>query len=156
MTPKQTALYWREWAAAKRARGLEDSDRHFLHSQALGYAASSKAFTNAELDKVLGIFRAYSRPGDLGGQLRQLNQQKTRILVKCQLLAEKLGGAAYMATIVLDKFGVTNLDELTEAQANMLLFTLTNRTRAKRKPKTPARPRMENRVFEPVSADEPF
>jgi hypothetical protein len=129
MSKSQTALYWREWAAAKRAGRLDDSDRHRLHIEALGYDKSSTDFTNKDLDKVLSVFRAISRPDDLSAQLRQLDQQKIRILHKCRQLADP----AYIARVVLDKFHVHALEELTQAQATMLLFTLTNRARANRR-----------------------
>lgn len=79
MTPAQTSLYWREWAAAKRIARLEESDRHVLHQQALGEPKSSKAFTNADFDKVLAAFRALSQPASLNGQLRQQGQPRARL-----------------------------------------------------------------------------
>ncbi|HYE32524.1 MAG TPA: hypothetical protein VEH27_13925 [Methylomirabilota bacterium] len=78
MTPKQQALYWREWA---KVRAIDPAmDRHALHTQALGKAKSSKAFTNADLDKVLAAFRAVSEPHNLNAQVRQLEQPKKRQL----------------------------------------------------------------------------
>jgi hypothetical protein len=76
MNAAQTSLYFREWSAVRRhfiARGIDpklaDNKRHELHVKALGRAMSSKDFRNADLDKVLGVFRAITRPGDLNAQL---------------------------------------------------------------------------------------
>jgi hypothetical protein len=83
MTPAQTMLYFREVGIVRdvmKAKGLPfgDVQRHALHKKALGQVKSSKDFTNADLDKVLGALRAISRPDDLGAQLRQLDQQELR------------------------------------------------------------------------------
>ncbi len=76
MSPKQKALYFREWA---RVRSVDPSaDRHALHTLALGTDKSSKEFTNADLDKVLGAFRAVTRPADLNAQVRQEKQPDIR------------------------------------------------------------------------------
>lgn len=85
MTQSQKSLYWREWAACKavrRAHGLSDTDeaRHALHVQALGRDRSMKHLSNAEFDRVLAVFRATSRPDDLAGQLRQIDQPADRLL----------------------------------------------------------------------------
>lgn len=85
MTAAQTALYFREWGRVRAhliAKGIDpkqaDHKRHDLHRRALGVDKSSKAFTNADLDKVLAAFRAITRPGDLTAQLRALDQPDQR------------------------------------------------------------------------------
>lgn len=78
MTARQRTLYWREWQAVRRV--YPDADRHELHVQSLGRDKSSSAFTNDDLDKVLATFRAISRPDDLDGQIRQVQQPLTRAL----------------------------------------------------------------------------
>ncbi len=89
MSPRQTALYFREWGYVrgycKRHRQPEP-DRHELHRQALGYDKSSKEFTNAEFDKVLGVFRSMSMPGSVNSQVRQLEEPRTRKLGKIREL----------------------------------------------------------------------
>lgn len=86
MSPAQTSLYFREWGAVRRhytEAGIDpklaDAKRHELHQKALGYRKSSKDFTNAEFDKVLGVFRAITRPDDLSAQLRQMDQPELRM-----------------------------------------------------------------------------
>lgn len=84
MTTKQKWLYINEWNDAKKAGQLKEADRHALHIRALGHDKSSKDFTNDELDKVLGVFRAISNPNSLNAQLRQIEQRSTRLLKRIQ------------------------------------------------------------------------
>lgn len=88
MTKGQNSLYWREWAAARKVD--PSLDRHELHIRALGRDKSHVKFSNLDLDKVLAEFRAISNPGSLDAQLRQLNQQKTRLVWKIQMEQLKL------------------------------------------------------------------
>lgn len=83
MTRPQEALYWREWAACKAVRkarclAIGDDARHALHRQALGCDVSMKDLTNRQFDKVLGVFRSFSRPADLNSQLRTDDQPEVR------------------------------------------------------------------------------
>lgn len=85
MNPAQTNLYFREWGKVRdhyKAKGIDsklcDAKRHELHEKALGQKKSSKAFTNADLDKVLAVFYAITRPADLAAQLKQLEQATER------------------------------------------------------------------------------
>ena len=60
MTKAQIRLYWREWNKVRKA--APETDRHELHSKALGYDASHKEFTNGDLDKVLAEAIAHDGP----------------------------------------------------------------------------------------------
>lgn len=81
MTPAQTSLYWREWAACRAAllalgRDASDAARRHLQAEALrGRVKSSKSLTNAEFSAVLGKFRAFSKPDDLGAQMHAQEEQ---------------------------------------------------------------------------------
>lgn len=85
MTPAQNALYWREWGKT-RARLIRDgltseqaaAKRHALHIKALGHDKSHTAFSNADFDKVLGVFRAVYDDANLDAQLRQIDQPEQR------------------------------------------------------------------------------
>jgi hypothetical protein len=93
MSPAQTALYFREWGLARTwyiVHGLDpkqaDAKRHELHVAALGRAKSSKAFTNADLDKVLAKFRAVHDGGNLEAQLAAEDapeEQRREVLHRC-------------------------------------------------------------------------
>jgi hypothetical protein len=127
MSPAQTKLYWREWAAVRRVD--PKADRHALTVKALGRMKSSKEFGNADLDKVLGVFRAISKPSSVNAQMRQLNQPRTRLLKK--ITAEQL---PCLAVVLREGVGVTAkplasrlsipLSEADHAQAEKYLVEL--------------------------------
>ena len=107
MTKPQTTLYFREWGAVRKAD--PSADRHALHAQALGADKSSKDFTNRDLDKVLGAFRAISRPADLAAQIDRSDQPRKRLLWRInstlKLLALYVEDAeGYVKSIMRDKF----------------------------------------------------
>ncbi len=101
MNAAQTSLYFFEWGRVRKhylARGLDpkqaDAKRHELHRKALGRDKSSKGFTNADLDKVIAVFRAEWDGGNLDAQLRQLDQPEERrrgLLANVATLAEACG-----------------------------------------------------------------
>ena len=69
-------MYWAEWArlrevlAAKGKSGTQIEDyRHTITRRALGVDKSSRAFTNADLDKVLARIKAEREPANLDAQL---------------------------------------------------------------------------------------
>ena len=123
MSPKQTQLYWREWAGVRRVDA--QADRRALTVRALGAAKSSKEFTNADLDRVLAVFRAVSRPADVDGQLRQQAQARQRKehrigeIMRCLALYHP-DPAGYVATLLADRQGVPvdgslTLDDVSDA-----------------------------------------
>jgi hypothetical protein len=130
MTPKQTAWYWREWqsvvGACKRF-GYPNPDRHELHRRALGRDKSSKGFTNADLDKVIAVFRSVSKPNSVEAQLRQLRQERTRLewtitQRQAALLAAMMAGEntldrqltaeRYIVDLMRDRFGTADITAL--------------------------------------------
>lgn len=130
MTAKQNSLYWREFGAVVRycrANGLAAPDRHALHVAALGADSSHLDFSNEDFDRVLGEFRAASRPADLVAQMRQLNQPRIRLEHAINALAP---AAEYWAKIARDKFGTDDLDDLSLEQLMQLRNTLADRRRA--------------------------
>lgn len=133
MTAKQNSLYWREWGAVVRyckANNLPAPDRHALHAAALGASRSHLSFTNEDFDQVLGGFRSYSRPADLAGQLRQLNQPRIRLKYAVNALAP---APEYWAGIARDRFGTDDLDALSIEQLTQLRNTLSARGRARQR-----------------------
>lgn len=117
ITKAQNSLYWREWSRAKKAAQLTDADRHRLHVEALGYDKSHTSFENAELDKVLGVFRAHSQPANLKAQLAQLAQPDTRLIAKIRAQVKCLAlfvdqPDAYLRRLLRDRFRTTYLEDL--------------------------------------------
>lgn len=83
----QNSLYWKEWAKARAAllgtglsRTEADAARHELHEAALGTDKSHTDFSNHDLDRVLGKFRAVSKPDDLNAQLQAINGPLNRLI----------------------------------------------------------------------------
>lgn len=128
MTPRQTALYFREWGYVRgycKRHAQPAPDRHELHRRALGYDKSSKLFTNAEFDQVLGVFRSISMPGSLNSQVRQLEEKRTRKLGKIRELLKCIGlyidePEAYALEIIRDTVNggsvqqVSSIEELSD------------------------------------------
>lgn len=126
MTPKQTALYWREWAAVRKASGLAGTpvpDRHELHRRAFnGQDKSSKDFnTTTDLDAVIAVFRSISDPSNLNAQLRPVRQAEQRAVharMNHVALLQALGiehADAYLAAILRDRFKAKFISDLSQA-----------------------------------------
>jgi hypothetical protein len=122
MSPKQLSLYWREWAAVRRARPA--ADRHALHTEAIGYDVSHRALTNEQFDLVLGTFRAISRPTDLQAQLDALGQPRRRLL---WAIGQFPATPAYLGTLLRERFHASRLSDLSLDQLQQLRYTLVNR-----------------------------
>src|ERR1051326_7166699 len=110
MTKKQESLYWREWAAVRKAS--PQAARHELHLRALGRDKSHVLFTNLDFDRVLAEFRSISRPSDVAAQLRQLSQAKKRLLWKIQV--EQVA----LLTVLMD--GESEIDRRTAAESYVI------------------------------------
>lgn len=120
MTKAQTMLYFREWAAVRRAckaAAAPEPARHELHLRALGVEKSSKVFTNADFDRVLAEFRAISQPANVTGQVRQLRQPRARLEMSMEEILRCIGVyvgdvEAYAGSICLERFGTPDWRDL--------------------------------------------
>lgn len=134
MNSAQTNLYFYEWGLARKhylAKGFDpkqaDAKRHALHRKAFGCDKSSKDFTNADLDKVIAVFRAVWDGGNLDAQIEQIEQPQkrrgaalSRINVLKMYLRVKNGlEGSYVGGISRKLFGTDqyqNLDDVKIAQ----------------------------------------
>ena len=99
LTPRQTSLYWREWAKARKmfidTMGMDpkdaDAERMAVHADELGSRVSSKQLKNKQLDKVLAAFRAISSPADTDAQINAIEQPLKRLRWKIEQIKRKLG-----------------------------------------------------------------
>lgn len=150
MSPRQTALYWREWSAAKLAlmsgretwTKLEETmRRHAIHLETLGTDKSSRDFTNTDFDQILGAFRAISRPGDLNAQLRQIRGAHRRAEWALDRLMRKLGVDRNYVQGVIDHMDFEhegsairhpNLDDLTFQELEKVIIALRKQTKRQR------------------------
>ena len=148
MTPKQEALYWREWAAVRRvlpglgAQMTESELRHWLTRQALGADKPHKAFTNLDFDRWLAVARGYTRMDDLGEQLRLIEQPLQRCLFACNALLNILkiefhGREAYLRAIYkrvqARREQPSELEQIPDADIPLLLAALTHTAEHKNK-----------------------
>lgn len=149
MSPLQTSLYFREWGMVRKhytGQGIDpkqaDAKRHELHRRALGLMKSSKAFTNADLDKVLATFRAITQPDNLEAQLRQVDQPEMRhsallgrvrdLVGRCQVNQGNEG--IYLDGMAQRIFRVTQYHKLDEKQLCQLAGILEKRISQIRQP----------------------
>lgn len=132
MTKAQRTLYFREFASVKRV--YPEADRHELHVQALGADKSSNDFSDSDLDRVLVVFRAISRPADLNAQVRQEFQPLGRALwaldqvMKC--LALYVDAEAYRDAIIRNRWPTHSVRTLGADQLRQLRMTIWARINA--------------------------
>jgi len=145
MTAAQTKLYWREWAKARRtliSHGYDTSEvndqRRELTIQALGApvgtTVSSKDLTNRQLDKVLGAFRAVSRPADLNAQINAEYQPRGRAWFRLRQEAGKASvDKPYLVSIAKHMFSkhVDDCDEHELVKITVALRYHNNRQESK-------------------------
>lgn len=127
ISPKQDRWYWKEWAKAHRAD--PDLDRHDIHLAALGYDRSHKEFTNEEFDLVIAEFLSISEPENLSIQIKLLKQPKVRLMYRINRLAP----AAYVKELLLDRWGTSDLNDLSVSDLHQLRNTLKARSNAVRR-----------------------
>ena len=146
MTKAQTSLYFRWWGRARAAlesgrtrtdvgakveemgshlegRGAADALRHACHVIALGRQKSSKTFTNAELDRVLLVFRLIVNGDDLAARIawEQPEQgQAKRLTWSIKHTAPE----ALIVHVAKDKFGKGDWWNLGVTELRQLLMTL--------------------------------
>ena len=117
MTPKQTAWYFREWAAVRRIQ--PEADRHEFHIRALGKDRSSKLFTNRDFDRVLQEFWKVTKPTDLNAQVTAENQTRTRALHTIRSFP-----VLYVLKLCSERFGTREIEHLTLEQLCQFAMTL--------------------------------
>lgn len=126
-------LYLYEWGCARRVfrkQGFSsqeaDAKRHELHIQAMGRDKSHYDFTNSDFDKVLGAFRAISKPADLISQLEALNGRTKRLIFGIRRTAAKMKvGEAYIAAISERQTGrKSDLEQLNEDELENVRIAL--------------------------------
>lgn len=142
MTSKQRALYWRAWAAAKRAieRKLgkkltaEEATiwRHRCHEQAgavyrscggeYNRIRSSKELTNYELDNVLAAFYAWSAAGSKLMQERQHDQPVIRCHYVVDVICDRIHAKLIVKGRAADAAAVAEVNR--EAYLRAILISL--------------------------------
>lgn len=139
LTPRQLAHHWQLWSRAKAVlmpgrstwtKYEENELRHTLYREALGADKSLTEFTNADFDKVKAAMLAIIEPGDLSAQLRQLSQERNRLLYGIRRMVRELGaGEAYVQAIIErmnaeGDLGGNDLEELAPADLRKVMVAL--------------------------------
>ena len=138
MTPKQHKLYIGTWLRVKdtliRLGGYSkeeaEAKRHEIHAEALGKAKSSKAFTNADLDRVLDAFQSYLGLTDPRQSKRAVEEPRKRALYAIRGLGFD---SSYIEKVAQDRFKTSNWEDLGESDLWKLRLTLVTRARARQK-----------------------
>ena len=106
-----------------------DTLRRRCHMAACGQNISSKKLTNAQLDRVLCLFKLLADPGDLDSVLLWDNPTLgTRKRMEYFLARHN---ESYVFRVMQSKFRVGSISELTEPQLKQLCVTIANRPNAK-------------------------
>ena len=138
MTPAQKSLYWRRWADAKKVlvtmAGMSpaeaEAERKIIQAKAIGADISSSALRNADLDKVLDAFAAYSvlLSGPQTGPTRAQEQPAKRL----RWAIDQLGlPDPYLDQIARDQFGVDSWRSLDFSALVFLRYTAVHRARSR-------------------------
>jgi hypothetical protein len=135
-SPELNALYQRIWQVAEdraRAEGAIGPCgahfRHACHVVALGADKSSTQLTNAELDRILALFKLLADPDDLSATLAWNNPQeekRKRMLWWIQNNCVE----SYVVEVCRQKFQTDDLESLNFKQLGQLHMTLKNRENA--------------------------
>ena len=122
----------RERAQAAGLSGPSGQEfRHACHIVAFGRDKSSADLSNAELDRILALFRLLADPDDLGAMLAWQSPaegQRKRLLhfIRHECVE------SYVAEVCRQKFGTDNWQGLDTADLRQLHMTLKNRPAARR------------------------
>ena len=140
MTASQTALYWRTWAKVRKtlieyggfSKADADAERGEITKQALGKDKSSKLFNNKDLDMILDHFQSYLvlADGPSKAPARADSQPVKRLIWAIE--QTKLDDA-YLSSISLDQFQVSDWRTLSESQLTKLRYTAVSRSAARRR-----------------------
>lgn len=103
----------------------KEACRKRLHTHAFGEPISAKVIDHLKMfDAFKAQCLAILQPADLDGQLAQANMWRTRYKHAIRALADD----AFWQAIAHDRFGTTDLDELSEEQLTQLRNTCAKRT----------------------------
>lgn len=134
LTKKQTALYWRTWAAVCTEHGWRSGDsdrRHAMHAQAHA-APSMRSFDNRDLDRFLTLARSLlthtsARTTD--------DAERKRLLWRIRHDATLAGlSPAYLAALSTDLYGLACWDVLALDDLTNFRNAIHNRARKKLNP----------------------
>lgn len=121
---------------AKRPMSIDDF-RHGAHWLALGRDKSSEHLTNAEVDRVVALFRLLANPDDLGARMKwdaYTRGEDPGAVQRVDWFIRQAAPAAYTAKVSLDMCGTRDWESLPIAKKNVLARALKQRNASFRKP----------------------
>jgi hypothetical protein len=127
----------RQIAQAQHRGPMVDDLRHACHIVALGRDKSSKVLNNAELDRVVALFKLLADPEDLSAIMAWENPVEADVK-RVKWFITNTAPSAYVAAIARDKFGTSDWESLDLKQMRFLAMTLANR-RDRKHSKIPSR-----------------
>jgi len=125
VTPKQTTLYWRQWATVCEFMGWKNSDsarRYALHKEA-GCPASMKEFGNKDLDAYLKFCASIT------GHIDKRDRERERLIWRINDDARR-GNLApeYLKLLARDIYGLGCWEELATEDLEKFVKTVRNRS----------------------------
>lgn len=120
----------------KRPMKLDDV-RHGVHWLALGRDKSSEHLTNANLDRVVALFKLLADPEDLGARMNQDAYDRGEdpgAIERLNWMIRNAAPAAYVAKVSLDMCGSRDWESLPIAQKHVLARALKQRKVSFRRP----------------------
>lgn len=114
-----------------------DDLRHGAHWLALGKDKSSEHLTNAELDRVVALFKVLGNPDDLGARLKQDAYERGEdpgAIERLNYFIRTSAPAAYVEKVSLDMCGTRDWESLPIAQKHVLSRALSQRRKKFHKP----------------------
>lgn len=146
MTAKQTALYWRMWAAVCSEFGWKNSDserRHALHVQA-GCPESMTKFNNNSFDRFLAFVRSLLGQKNGGLDKSEVDGERKRLVWRIKADAKKGGiDDAYIVKVSRDLNVLGNWEDLALDDLKNLRDTIHNRAGKKIGRDTRTKPRRQ-------------
>ncbi len=137
--------------ALDHARSITPDDlRHACHQVALGRDRSSRDFSNAELDRVLALFRLLADDADLSAVVELSHPE-----VSAQRRVEFAFGRyfpGYVAFLCHARFGTRDWRAISAAQQRDLLRLLRLRKNALRRSISPAAVASQSPILDPANA----
>jgi hypothetical protein len=168
LTKPQQQRFWREWSAVKRSLLAQswtdaqiETERHALLERA-GFDSLTQVDHLAGFDRVLSELALLTQPSNLEPQLRESQMPRTRLVFAINALAKKItpsllghGQSVYLATILADRWGHTDLDRLSLADLTQLRNTLAARLSSKRRRSSTSSPTLSP-TLSPAESNRPF
>lgn len=131
---RKVVVFGRQRAAQENRGPTIEDLRHGAHILALGRDKSSEDLNNAEVDRVVTLFRLLADPEDLAARLKWDAYQRGEdpgSVKRIEWFIEHAAPEEYVRAIAADKYGTRTWENLTLGQKRSLAMTLAARKKSK-------------------------